>query len=85
MKKSKWNVSKVTDMNYMFADSEFTGENGDISKWDVSSVEDAEKMFAYSKFNNDISNWVFKPTHNIRGIFYQCPIKAEYEPYSKRV
>jgi surface protein len=47
-------VSQVTDMNYMFFNSEF---KGDISKWDVSKVTDMRYMFANSKFNGDISNW----------------------------
>ena len=35
---SKWDVSSVTDMGYMFDEaSEF---NGDLSKWNTSSVED---------------------------------------------
>ena len=33
---SKWNVSNVTDMMYMFYNCE--SFNKDISKWDVSSV-----------------------------------------------
>ena len=51
---SKWNVSKVWNMEGMFAFSYF---NGDISKWDVSNVYDMRRMFAYSEFNGDISEW----------------------------
>ena len=47
-------VSQVTDMSYLFEESEF---NGDISNWDVSNVTDMEGMFWDSKFNGDISNW----------------------------
>src|SRR5579875_2315567 len=49
---SKWNMSNVVDMSYMFYKSEFTG---DISKWNVSSVENMEYMFWASKFNSHIS------------------------------
>ena len=45
-------VSKVTDMSYMFADSEF---DGDISEWDVSRVKRMDYMFAWSQFKGDIS------------------------------
>ena len=47
-------VSNVTNMDSMFADSEF---NGDISKWDVSHVTNMNYMFAFSKFTGDISKW----------------------------
>lgn len=47
-------VSRVTNMRDMFANSKF---NGDISGWDVSNVEDMSGMFANSAFTGDISNW----------------------------
>ena len=51
---SKWDVSNVTNMSYMFKKSKF---NGDISKWDVSNVTDMSYMFESSEFNQDISKW----------------------------
>ena len=47
-------TSNITDMSWLFNDSEF---NGDISKWNVSNVTNMESMFASSKFNGDISSW----------------------------
>ena len=47
-------VSLITDMSYLFHNSNF---NGDISKWDVSNVTDMYGMFMHSKFNGDISKW----------------------------
>ena len=47
-------VSKITNMTYLFKYSEF---NGDISKWDVSNVKDMYGMFAFSNFNGHITNW----------------------------
>lgn len=47
-------TSLITDMNHLFAYSEF---NGDISKWDTSNVIKMAAMFAESKFNGDISGW----------------------------
>ena len=47
-------VSHVTDMCEMFAESDF---NGDISKWDVSRVTDMSYMFYDSAFQGDISGW----------------------------
>ena len=39
---SKWDVSGVENMEFMFANSKF---NRDISKWDVSNVENTKDMF----------------------------------------
>ena len=53
---SKWDVSKVEDMTYMFRGAE--SFNQDISGWDVSKVKDMEGMFERaSSFNQDISGW----------------------------
>ena len=52
---SSWDVSKVTDMYYMFQSAyEF---NSDLSKWDVSSVTNMYAMFYNAHFNSDISKW----------------------------
>ena len=74
---SKWDVSNVLHMVGMFYKSKF---NGDISKWDVGSVRDMSHMFYKSKFNRDISNWKINPRCKAKDIFYDCPIKNEYEP-----
>lgn len=47
-------VSRITDMSYLFSKTTF---NGDISQWDVSNVIDMGYMFLQSKFNSNISNW----------------------------
>ena len=47
-------VSMITDMSFLFYDSDFTG---DISKWDVSNVVNMKRMFTFSSFNGDISEW----------------------------
>ena len=39
---SQWNVSKVTDMSYIFCGSKF---NGDISQWNISEDANIDKMF----------------------------------------
>ena len=48
-------VSKITDMSNLFANSDF---NGNISNWDVSNVKDMSYMFdECESFNQDISKW----------------------------
>ena len=48
-------VSKITDMSYLFEGTTF---NGDISNWDVSNVTDMSSMFeGCESFNQDISGW----------------------------
>ena len=51
---SKWDVSKVENMESMF---ESSGFNGDISKWDVSNVENMQFMFDYSTLENKPPKW----------------------------
>ena len=59
-------VSKITDLSYMFKNSKF---NGDISKWNVSNVINMTAMFSKSIFNNDIFNWDVSKVNNMSGIF----------------
>ena len=47
-------ISKVTDLSYIFCNSKF---NGDISLWDTSNVTDMNCLFMNSQFNGDISKW----------------------------
>ncbi len=69
---SSWNVSNVTNMKWMFVDSDF---NGDISSWDVSNVKNMERMFMHSKFNGDISEWNVKKSTNMFDMFYNSAMK----------
>ena len=64
---SKWNVSNVTNMSWMFYKSEF---NGNISNWNVSNVKNMYSMFANSQFNGDISNWDVSNVENMEGMFF---------------
>ncbi len=52
----KWDVSKVTNMQNLFANQKTFNE--DISEWDVSNVTNMDRMFENAKnFNQDISEW----------------------------
>ena len=65
-------VSKVTDMSYMFSRSEF---NGDISKWSVSNVTDMSHMFSHSQFNGDISKWNVSNVKHMEDMFKNSPLE----------
>ncbi len=50
-----WDVSKVTDMSYMFYHSKF---NQDISDWDTSNVTAMKYMFGEAaNFNQNLTSW----------------------------
>ena len=57
---SKWNVSNVIHMTYMFYESKFNGSNGDISDWDVSSVRNMYGMFENSPLEKNPPKWYKK-------------------------
>lgn len=57
-------VSLLTDLSSVFADSPF---NGDISEWNVSNVRTIAKMFQGGAFNGDISRW---DVSNVRNMDY---------------
>src|SRR5574343_1627 len=72
---SKWNVSNVKSMYWIFRGSEF---NGDISKWNVSKVTNMRYMFCGSDFNGDISKWNVSKVTNMRNMTYMfedCPLE----------
>ena len=61
-------LSEVTDMSYMFADT-FLG-NVDLSSWDVSHVKNMSYMFYYAtRFNSDLSNWNVSNATNMKSMF----------------
>ena len=76
---SKWDVSNVKDMDFMFfACNNF---NCDISGWDVKKVENMNCMFLEcERFNQDLSQWDVRNVNEIYQMFDGCPIKEEYKP-----
>ena len=70
-------VSKVTDMSYLFYRSKF---NGDISKWDVSNVRDMFYMFSDSKFDGDLSKWDVSSVKDMGFMFSNSSLNSK-RPY----
>ena len=71
---SQWNVSNVTDMSWMFKNSQF---KGDISDWNVSKVMYMNGMFDGSQFNGDISQWNVSNVTNMSCLFKNSQYKDD--------
>ena len=69
---SKWDVSNVTDMSYMFLNCK--NFDCDLSKWDVSSVKDMSRMFIYCiKFTGQgLENWDVSNVTDMMSMFGAC-------------
>ena len=67
-------TSNITDMSWLFEDSNF---NGDISRWNVSNVKRMDNMFANSNFNGDISNWDVSNVTSMYGMFYKSEFNGD--------
>lgn len=67
-------TSNITDMSFMFYQSEF---NGDISGWDVSNVTNMHHMFYESKFNGDISDWNVSNVKTMWNMFYKSKFAGD--------
>ena len=79
-------VSKITDMSFVFADDNCTF-NGDISQWDVSNVTTMYLMFCESDFNGDISNWNVRNVQDMGAMFFNAQFKGDlnlWKPHNLR-
>ena len=73
-------VSNITSMIYLFANSSF---NGDISGWDVSKVTSMSCMFYGSNFNGDISGWDVSGVEDMGVMFFGSAFTGENGDISK--
>ena len=71
---NNWDVSSVTNMSMLFANSNF---NGDISNWDMRGVKDISNMFAFTIFNGDISNWDVSSVIYMNELFYDAGFNGD--------
>lgn len=67
-------VSRITDMEDLFFNSEF---NGNISKWNTSNVINMTSLFYASKFNGDISNWNVSSVNDMHAMFYSSEFNGD--------
>ena len=69
---SKWDVSNVTNMDFMFCGC--IKFDGDLSDWDVSNVKTMEEMF--NKCRNftgkGLENWDVSNVKNMSSMFSEC-------------
>lgn len=75
---SFWNVSKITDMSWLFCKSKF---NGDISRWDVSNVTDMSDMFHDSTFHGDISRWDVSNVRDMSWMFGNSEFNLDFTEF----
>ena len=70
---SKWNVSKVRDMNCMFLGCE--SFNGDLSNWNFENIKNIGGMFSKCKiFNCNLNNWNTSTLYSMTQVFDNCDL-----------
>ena len=70
-----WNLSTVTNIDFMFYNSSGLSGTLDLSNWNISSLQNAEYMFFFSSPNSSISNinvtnWGVTNLTTVRKMFY---------------
>ena len=71
---SDWDVSNVTNMNWMFSHCKFTGKNSNLNKWDVSKVKLMNGMFYCGMFKGNIDDWTPPKDFKYNLIFKESPL-----------
>jgi surface protein len=67
----QWDVSKVTDMHYLFSDK--LSFNEPLNDWDVSNVTNMMSMFDNCRsFNQPLNKWNVSKVNNMNLMFYGC-------------
>ena len=84
---SRWDVSRVTNMQCMFDGCE--SFNSDLADWNVSNVDDMINMFdKCDSFNYDLSSWDISKTAKYKGIItvreHMKHINEEYIPRQRK-
>lgn len=75
-------VSKVTDMSFLFSRAKFGHFQGDISQWDVSNVRTMWCMFMGSEFQGDISKWDTSNANDMAKMFTQSKFNGDISQWN---
>ncbi|MGV8087420.1 MAG: BspA family leucine-rich repeat surface protein [Candidatus Woesearchaeota archaeon] len=68
---NEWDVSKISDMQYMF--NYATNFNQNISGWNTANVTNMQEMFRIAtNFNQNLSNWNTGKVTNMYGMFWSA-------------
>lgn len=66
-------TSKITDMSYLFDNTEFHKFCGDVSQWNVSNVENMDSLFfGCYDFDCDLSQWNVSQVKDMEYMFGAC-------------
>lgn len=70
---SCWDVSTVTDMQYVFYFAQYEGKKQwkglDLTQWDVSKVTNMTRMFYRTDFNGRLDSWDVSNVRSMNGMF----------------
>ena len=70
-----WNVSQVTDMSYMFLDTQ--DFNQPLNKWNVSNVINMYYMFSGAiSFNQPLDSWNVSQVNEMGNMFYNATLST---------
>ena len=72
---SDWDISKVTDISYIFNGCKSLKSLPDISKWNTSNVVNMRNLFSGCKFLSslpDISKWDLSKAEDLSYLFSEC-------------
>ena len=76
------NLSRLTNLNYMFYSCyNLTGASS-ISNWDVSQVTTMYSLFSNTRFNKDISSWDVSKVWNFGYMFSSCEFNQDINEWN---
>ena len=70
---SSWDITNVTNLNYMFYDASAFNNGGQPLTWDTSNIQSMESTFQYARaFNADISSWDMSNVISTQYMFFNA-------------